>query len=151
MALTFIALVRARRAEIAQQRAALAEEDAELEITERQAVRLEGAGSGPSEEMAPVSKDPLASKFTDPKPSIKMLITRTLKQSAEAWMPDAGSVWDAIRRDYGVEINKNSFYPQLASLVNDDKTVIRDGKKVALIERLTKREIREISDKEALY
>jgi len=148
-----LALVRARRVEIANrldainvEAKALGVEDADLAVTERTLERLEGK---PEDEMVPVSQDPLADKFSDKKPSIKQLIVRALSQSPEAWVPDAGWVWNCIRQEFGVEINKNSFFPQMHSLVNEDKAVIRDGKRVALRERLSFREIREIANREA--
>ena len=146
---SFLARVRARRAEIAQQRAALDTEDAELEITERHAIRLDGDPNQKILVMKQVSEDPLADKFSGKKPSIKDLIIRTLKQAPEAWVESSSWVWARIREEHGIEINKNSFYPQMHSMVNDDKTVIRDGKRLALAERLSRRELREIADREA--
>ena len=144
--------VRGRRAEIAKRLLAIAgeatalkAEDVDLGVTERTLQRLEAK---PEEEMTPVSNDPLANKFSGERPSIKQLIIRTLKQSADAWMPDAMAVWAAIKRDYNVEINKNSFYPQIHSLVNDDELVVRDGSKLALAERLSRRELRDLAGRE---
>ena len=157
-----LARVRARRAQIAALLNAAAKnitewraEDADLAVTERTLTRLEGGPQqnldlvGADDEMRVVDKDPLANKFSGERPSIKQLIIRSLKQAPETWVPDAQWVWDAIKRDYNVAINKNSFYPQMTSLVNEDKTVVRDGKKIALVERLSLRERRNLADREA--
>jgi hypothetical protein len=150
-----LARVRARRAQIASRLEAIGREttdlraeDSDLAVTERTLARLEG-DTQPKLDLVPVSTDPLADKFSGKKPSIKELIIRTLKQAPEIWVPGAAWVWDSIRREYGVEINKNSFYPQMHSMVNEDKTVARDGKKIALAERLSRRELREIAEREA--
>jgi hypothetical protein len=147
--------VRARRAQIAQRLAAIGKEttdlraeDDDLAVTERTLARLEGDAQ-PNLELVTVDKDPMANKFAGERPSIKQMIVRTLKQAPETWAPDAQWVWDAIRRDFNVEINKNSFYPQISSLVDHDKSVVRDGKKIALVERLSRRELREFTDREA--
>lgn len=149
-----LARVRARRAEIARRLNAIGKEttdlraeDSELAVTERTLVRLEGDGQTILD-LVPVSPDPMANKFTGEKPSIKQLIIRTLKAAPNAWMDDSGAVWASIVREYGVAINKNSFYPQMHSLVTDDKVVVRDGRRIALAERLSRRELSQLAGKQ---
>lgn len=124
-------LVRARRAEIAQQRLALDNEDADLAVTERTLEKLKARKEAAKRPEAPLVK----SSSGPERLSIKEKIIAVLRDAPTVWAPDTSVVWNDIQDRFGVAVNKNSFHPLMHSLVSDG-IVVREGKQIALAERL---------------
>ena len=124
--MTDLTAIRERRAAIADQRASLDREDAELVVAERVLARMAG------EEPAPVNA------FVATRRKAMSMSRRELVMEA---MTD-GPMWQtskdinfAIARKHGFHIKSTSFFPMLTALKNEG-VILRDGDKMALKSRL---------------
>ena len=125
----FLDIIRARRAEISQQRKVLGIEDDELAIAERVAERLIGA----SETGATIANASMAA--APPKTQTELVIS-TLRASVDPWFESSGALHDEIQRIHGIDIRSGSLLPVLTSL-KKERTIVRDGPKIALTSRVS--------------
>ncbi|MEI9931388.1 MAG: hypothetical protein WDM89_12810 [Rhizomicrobium sp.] len=129
-----IKLVRARREQIAKERAALDAEDADLDITERTLSRLAAATT--LQERG--STRPVLVRLPKHTPSHKDMVLGTLKASPTVWIASADALQKQISQIHKVFIGKSSLFPYLSELKT--KGVIVRGKngEIALAERVMK-------------
>lgn len=138
---SFLDLVRARRAEIDRQRAALDTEDQELAVAERVAERLEPfvrAGAPNAETGSTVTNAVLAAGAPKTQPE---LVISTLKASAGPWFESSNALHDEIQRIHGVDIKSGSLLPVLTNLKNEG-IILREGPRIALAERVANNALR---------
>lgn len=123
--------VRARRANIAQLRAALDKEDAELATVERVLLRL--SGEAPA---ATSQREPLGVRIVR---GNKALVTRVLEDVPHPWMT-ADEIKNEIERTTGNVIGKTTLFPLLTAMKNEG-LIVRDNRRVALPRRLEAKEM----------
>jgi hypothetical protein len=117
-------LIRARRAEIKAERKRLDIEDADLDHAEKTIVRLAA--------LRPQAK--AATNGAAPKTQ-REFVTYTLKTSEVDWFESVRDLRDAVALN-GKDIPLTSFQPLISSMVNEDGTLVRDGNRVGLKERV---------------
>jgi len=134
--------IRTRRAEIIKLRQALDDEEKELTIAERVIERL--AASTPVTVIAPNANGaPLFFPQQAPdkpgrQPTHKELIIGTLRTVADPWVESSRVLHAKIKEIHGVDINfTGTFQPTLSDLKKAG-TVLRDGPKIALAERIVR-------------
>ncbi len=129
--------VKRRRAQIVKQRAALIEEDEELEIAERVLSRLVQVGEPRQREHE--IKFEVAPVFAmRSKPTMKEMITKALRESDRLWI-SANDVQRAVSLTKGTDVPMPSISPIL-SVMKKEGTIRRDGLKIALASRVKNNE-----------
>lgn len=121
-------MIRAKRAELARQRAALEKQDAELAIAERVLAEMEGVkASSPQQTFEIVLSAPSGSR--------RERVLEALGGD-KIWMTSA-EINNAIAKRHGVLIKGTSLYPMLTNLKKEG-VIIRQGDRMALKGRLEK-------------
>ena len=121
--------IRAERAQIVQQRAALDKRDAELAIAERVLAGM----SGVSPPITPF----VVTAHSNKEPSRKDKVLDILSDGP-LWMTSS-SINLSVARKYGQLIKPSSFHPLLTDLKNEG-VILRDGNKLALKSRIEQEE-----------
>jgi len=128
--------IRSRRAEIQNIRTSLDAEDQELATAERVAERLE-----PTLLTQPAGKIHALTGQSNVHPAGKIkqsdLVIMTMRSAAQPWFESSSALGDEIKRIHGVEIKQNSLFP-LISVLRAKGTIVREGQKIALAERINK-------------
>ncbi len=116
-----LAIIRARRAEIAKLRKELEEEDAELNQVERTIMRLTASGQG--------------GNGSDKQPSTQReYVIATMRDSKIDWFDSVAALREEVAR-HGRDIKMTTFQP-LVSQMTAAKVLRRDGQRVGLVERV---------------
>jgi len=118
-------LLRARRAEIKAERIRLDAEDTELDQAEKTIIRLASLKSG---------SKPSSLNGSTPKTQ-KEFVIYTLKTSEKDWFESTRELRDAVALK-GKDIPFTTFQPLISDMTNSDETLVREGSKVGLAERV---------------
>jgi len=128
-----LATVRARRVELAKLRAAIDDEDKELEVAERALTRLAASKGDLSHSQPEPARLPgLPGR---PPATHKELVTAVLRVSPEPWLSSPAELRAEIERTHGVNIKPTSFQPLISDLKKKG-VVVRDRQRIALAERI---------------
>lgn len=124
--------IRAERAKIAQQRAALEKRDAELAVAERVLAEFDGVT------IVPVPPEAVqVQPYSGREPSRRDKVLDVLAEGA-LWATSA-EINRAVARKFGFLIKPSSFHPLLTDLKNEG-VILRDGNKLALKSRIEQEE-----------
>lgn len=126
--MTTIAVIRTRRAEIAQQLARLKAEDEELAMAEQVLRRFSDRGAAEAPQAASVRQRLLSPR------SQREYVLDALAHSEHVWLR-SDQIVALARKRWGVSISERSLRP-LLSVMKRDGQIVRQGRVLALPERV---------------